>query len=224
MTSRNTMRGIASLLSLLMLVPLTASGQSDSSLDQAYQYLVAQQFQPAENIAKAYLVSNPRRYRAEFIIAVAECRLNERSIALQRLAIIKRDYVLDQETLREVNGWVDYCTPQKAPESPSEESNVGFSGQAVTQFPQLTSATPDKIDRRPLPLMGGLVPDTSYSGDDYNELKEIASATQCAQICRVQAPCRSMTYAPSSKTCWLKRSVPPAQHGAGFVSSVKQVH
>jgi hypothetical protein len=71
------------------------------------------------------------------------------------------------------------------------------------------------------PSMSALVFGTSYSGDDYTELNGVATADDCSRACGLQALCRSMTYAKSTKKCWLKRSVPPAQYGDDFVSAVK---
>jgi hypothetical protein len=213
MKSREAMLWIAGLLLCADVLAQTAS-----TLDQAYNLLAQRQYQQAEDAANAYLAGNPRRYRAEFIVAAAECWLRRgQPGAMRRIAALKQDYVLTDEAQREVAGWIEYCAPAK----PQASQPPGVDTSSLTQPPQVTSAAPNKPDSTPLPSMSALVFGTSYSGDDYTELKGIATAEDCSQACRLQAPCRSMTYAKSSKTCWLKRSVPPAQHGDDFVSAVK---
>ena len=207
------------------LLPLTLLSfdvlpQTDAALDQAYELLVQEQYQSAEDAANSYLASNPRRYRAEFIVAVAECNLHQgQSRATQRIAALQRDYVLTGEAQRQVQGWIDYCAPARP-----QVSEPGITISALSRRPEVTSASPNKSNEAALPFMSALVPGTSYSGDDYTELKGIASADECSRECRLQAPCRSMTYAKSSKTCWLKRSVPRAQFGDDFVSAVKRTN
>ncbi len=203
-------------LALALLLPVETMSQSDTQLDQAYDLLVQGQYQAAENAAAAYLSSNPRRYRAEFIIAVAECNLYQgQPRAMQRIAAVGRDYALAGDAQREVQSWINFCAPAKA-------SEPGITVSAITSRPDITSASPNKPNDAALPLMSALIPGTSFSGDDYTERKGMPTAADCSRLCRLQAPCRSMTYAISSKTCWLKSSVPPAQSGSDFVSATKR--
>jgi hypothetical protein len=219
MKSREAMLRIAGLY-LLTLLSLDVLAQTDSTLDQAYDLLAQNRYQLAANAANAYLAGNPRRYRAEFIVAVAECSLHKgQRRAMQRMAALKRDYDLTGEAQRQVEDWVEYCAPPDPQQKPP-----GVVSSSITQLPQITSAAANKPNGTALPTMSALVVGTSYSGDDYTELKGIATADDCSRACRLQAPCRSMTYAKSSKTCWLKRSVPPAQRGDDFVSAVKRAN
>lgn len=216
------------LLCMLMLLSLDLLAQ-DSILDRAYDLLVKQQYQVAANAAKAYLAANPRRYRADFILAFADCNLpTGKQRGMQRLAAIKSDYVLSEEAESDVESLIAFCAPPKPkPKEPAEVKSgntASFSSASITELPQFKSAAPNRTDRTPLPSMSALVRNTSYSGDDYTELQGVATADECSRVCRLQAPCRSMTYAESSKTCWLKRSVPPAQHGKGFVSAIKRMN
>lgn len=223
MKIKEAMFRIAGLICLVTFVSLDAFAQADSTLDQAYDLLVRQENQLAAKAANAYLAKNPRRYRAEFIVAVAECRLHKgRQDAMQRMAALKRDYVLTSEAQLEVDSWISFCAPPK-PE-PHETGEAGVAIAALTSAPQIKSAAANKPNERPLPLMSALVFGTSYSGDDYTELKSVQTADDCSRACRLQAPCRSMTYAKSSKTCWLKKSVPPAEYGEDFVSATKRVN
>lgn len=207
---------------MISLTPSITLAQDEASLDRAYDLLLRRQFQSAENIARSYLAKNPRRYRAEFIVAAAECSMNRgQPSAMQRMAALQQAYVLTVAAENEVRDWINYCAPpRKQPES--TEQGVSVTISALEGLPQLTSAAPNMPNDAPLPRMSGLVVGTSYSGDDYTERHGVSSPDDCARLCRLQAPCRSMTYAISSKTCWLKRSVPPAQAGSDFVSAIKR--
>jgi len=216
------------LLYTLMLLSLEVLAQ-DSTLDRAYDLLVQRQYQAAANAAQGYLAANPRRYRADFILAFADCHLPGGSQrGMQRLGAIERDYVLNREAESDVKSLIAYCAPPKPkakePKVAESGNTASFSSESLTQEPEFKSAASNKTDGTPAPLMSALVPNTSYSGDDYTELKGVATADECSRVCRLQAPCRSMTYAESSKTCWLKRSVPPAQPGADFVSAFKRMN
>jgi len=211
---------MAGLCCLITLLSPNAFAQAEVTLDRAYQLLVQNKYQLAKNAANEYLATNPRRYRAEFIVSVADCVLHRgQSSAMQGMAALKRDYALNEEAEKEIEAWIAYCAP-KQPQS----DQPGVSVSALMRLPEIASAAPAKPNRKPLPPMSDLIHGTSYSGDDYTELSGIAAAEDCARACRLQAPCRSMTYAKSSKKCWLKRSVPPAQYGDDFVSAVKQVN
>lgn len=200
---------------LIMLTPYSVTA-TESTLDQAYALLEQGDFQAAGNLARGYLATNPRRYRAEFIVAVTDCRLRRGSDdALREIAALKEDYVLSAEAETEVNGWIAFCSPTP------QVSQSGVTVSARTNLPKVASAAPSKVDPAALPRMSALVDRTSYSGDVYDERKGIASAADCSRLCRVQAPCGSMTYAKSTKTCWLKRRVPPAKQSNDFISAIK---
>ena len=215
------------LLCMLMLLSLNVVAQ-DSMLDRAYDLLAQGQYQAAAKAAQGYLEANPRRYRADFILAVANCHLpTEKQRGMQRLKAIQRDYVLNGKAESEVESWVAYCAPSKpgAKEPEVAEGNTAtFASASLTAPPEFKSAALNETDQTPLPPMSDLALKTSFSGDDYTERQNVATAEECSRLCRLQAPCRSMTYAKSSKKCWLKRSVPPAQHGEDFVSAFKRMN
>ncbi len=217
MKRRQTTFGMIGVTCMLALLSFGAQAQDDSLLDQAFGFLQQGQYQSAEDAANAYLSANPRRYRADFIVAVAECSLHQgMASAMQRIAAIKQDYALEGQAQIDVDRWISECAPE-----PPAVATPGVTASAIKMKPGFGSAAPNQLTLKALPAMGGLVYGTSYSGDDYVEYSAIASADDCAHVCRLQAPCRSMTYAKSSKKCWLKRSVPPAQPGSDFVSAIK---
>ena len=74
-----------------------------------------------------------------------------------------------------------------------------------------------------VPAPGGpnhQVRDTSYSGGDYKS-EPAANSNVCVEECQAETQCRAETYIISTNTCWLKTSVPPAQHAPDFISWVK---
>jgi hypothetical protein len=195
------------LLCTLMLLSLDAFAQ-DSELDRAYDFLFHQQYEAAAKVGNAYLAANPRRYRADFIVAFADCHLDAgKQRGMRRLAAIERDYVLSGAAESDVKSLIAFCSaPKPKREEPANQASdsgnrQSFTSDSLTGPPPIKSAAPNQTDETPLPPMSGLVRNTSYSGDDYAERKGVASADECSRVCRVQAPCRSMTYAQSSKTC-----------------------
>lgn len=213
------------LCALLLLSPHLASAQ-ESLLDQAYNYLEHDDASGAAQLVRTYLASNPRRYRADFLAAVAACKLAPGSpSARQKIAAVKDDYVLTADAQQQVDAWIAQCAGVRAA-APGRTSPDGesFVADYVRKRPvplTIASAAANEPNPAPARRMSGLVDGTSYSGDDYAEFRGVATASDCAQLCRAQAPCRSMTYARSTRTCWLKRSVPPAQQGGDFVSASK---
>jgi hypothetical protein len=223
MTSRAWLASSVGLLALAASTPVCA--QSDPLLSQAYDALTQGRYAVAVNASGRYLSTHPRRYTADFIHAAGECGLHPGSpAAVAQMEAVRDGYDLTPAAASDVSAWLRKC--QKAPvayRSPAPSGDVGESSSALTAPPApagATSARPDAPQPRSRPPMGGLVPATSYSGDDYAN-GPAASAAECSHRCLVQAPCRSMTYDTYAKICWLKRSVPPAQHGANFVSAVK---
>lgn len=207
------------LLLVLILVSVDVFAQV-SLLDRAYDHLDKRQYAAAAAAATAYLNANPRRYRADFILAFAQCNLQtERQRGMERVAAIERDYVLTGEAERDVASLIAFCAPKPKTEPTTENAGNkdSFTSDSLEGLPRFKSAASDKTD-----WMSALVPGTSYSGDDYKTLIGFERADQCSEMCRAEERCRSMTYAKSSKTCWLKRSVPPAQQGADFVSAFKR--
>jgi hypothetical protein len=197
----------------------------DEMLDQAFARLEQRDYTGAGNLARTYLGSNPRRYRAEFIVAVADCSQQPNSgAAQQEIRALKQDYYLDGDAAREVDRWIANCPPAPVVAHGETSDGVGMSASAITSPPTFASAAPNKPNPTALRRMGPLVYTTSYSGDDYDERHGVPTPDECSRLCQLQAPCRSMTYATSSHICWLKRSVPPAQHGNGFVSAVKNMN
>lgn len=194
-------------------------------LDQAAQFLEAKNYTAAGNLARAYLSNHPRRYRADYILAVSECKTS-RGLpdAQRRIRAVKADYSLDSVRAKEVDRWIAACIPPPQPPPAGLAANdVGSTSSSLTVTPSVASAS-STISEEPVlrPQMGALVLATSYSGDDYAH-PSANSAQDCVRLCFFQAPCRSMTYDETTKICWLKRSIPPARHGSGFTSAVKLV-
>ncbi len=70
--------------------------------------------------------------------------------------------------------------------------------------------------------MGPLEQNTNRQGLDFDAFgKTAANAELCAEMCRVNAQCKAMTYVISAKTCWLKIGTPPASSNADMISAVK---
>lgn len=58
------------------------------------------------------------------------------------------------------------------------------------------------------------------AGMDYHSFKT-DSVVGCSQLCYRDKPCKSFTYNPSRKMCWLKSGVPIATNGSVGLSGVK---
>jgi hypothetical protein len=70
--------------------------------------------------------------------------------------------------------------------------------------------------------MGQLEMGTNRQGYDFDAFGKPAQNPQlCAEMCRVDATCKAMTYVVSRKTCWLKIGVPQASSDMDMISAVK---
>ena len=62
-------------------------------------------------------------------------------------------------------------------------------------------------------------------GNDFDAFGKPAGNEQlCAELCKNDQKCDSMTYVKSTHLCWLKAGVPPASADADMVSAVKDRH
>lgn len=217
--------GILSLFLLTAPAFVAAQSNSDDILNAAYKSLAAGDYAGAARKGRVYQASNPRRFDADFVVAVGDCIApTPTSAGVSELRTIIDDYVLDLATLNAVRYWMSRCRALP-PKQPQQESNsgVGVVSSGLSVPPPRPS--PENI-RRPtiqphaIPRMSALISATSFSGDDYRSMRATSPAS-CAQSCRYEAMCRSMTYIISARLCYLKRSVPPAQHGGDFVSALK---
>lgn len=213
------------LLALVVSAPFFA-GQASPILDQAFEFLSKYQYQAARDRAQYYLDRNPPSYRAEFIRAASDCYIEHGSdMARKQMRDLKYYYVLTPRAVDNINNWLNkYCVPPppKIVSSNGESSSSDY----ITAQPNrqvIASAASSEPSPLRLPRMSSMRYSTSFSGDDYRHYDGIQSPEQCAEICRRQELCRSMTYIKSDKICWLKRSMPAAQHGDDFVSAFKIV-
>ena len=199
-------------------------GQAQELLNEAYAALSDRNYSGAKRTAQAYLNQYGRTYKAEFIRAASNCRLYPSSdLGMRQMTALKKDYALSARALSNVNEWLNFwCKPTETAES-DDDCNCSVSSGlgSVPSASAMSSATTSEPSLRPLPQMSTLQYSVSYSGDDYGHYDNVASADACAQICRMQAPCRSMTYITSAKVCWLKRSKPAAMEGSDFISAYK---
>lgn len=202
-------------------------GQAKELLDRAFLQLKARNYQSAKNTAQTYLNRYPRTYKAEFIRAASNCSLYPGSqLAIRQMSALKYDYPLGATQLANVNVWLNkWCQPrvQARAEDNCNSGECSISSGLGRSPPasDITSATAPEPSPAPLPSMSALQYSVSFSGDDYRHYNNVASPASCAQICRVQTACRSMTYITSARVCWLKRSKPPAQSGSDFTSAYK---
>jgi PAN domain len=203
-----------------------AQGSGDVILDNAYNSLAAGDYAGAAVQGRAYQSSYPRRFDADFIVAVGDCMApTSTTNGLAELQALINAYVLDTPTVNSIRYWMGNCRSTPPPPPPeSASSGVGISVSGLTGKPP--PPPPEQIQRpksqpRPLPPMSALIADTSFSGDDYWHMQSPSPAS-CAQSCRFESMCRSMTYIIKAQICYLKRSVPPAQHGSDFVSAFKR--
>jgi hypothetical protein len=201
-----------------------AQGSGDVILNNAYSLLAAGDYAGAAGQGRSYQSSYPRRFDADFIVAVGDCMApTSTTNGVSELQALINAYALDTPTLNTIHYWMGNC--RRTPPPPqSASSGVGMSASSLTGKPP--PPPPEKIQRpniqpRPLPPMSALIADTSFSGDDYWHM-QAPSAASCAQSCRFEAMCRSMTYIIKAHICYLKRSVPPAQRGGDFVSAFKR--
>lgn len=75
-------------------------------------------------------------------------------------------------------------------------------------------------------VMGPLEEGVNRQGMDFSAVAPSAANRElCAEMCRINEQCRSMTYVISQKTCWLKSGVPEPKPPGGpdYVSAVKRL-
>lgn len=60
------------------------------------------------------------------------------------------------------------------------------------------------------------------NGGDYRSIANVADPTTCARQCAGDAPCKAWTYNTSTRRCWLKDEVRPAQPSNIAVSGVRR--
>lgn len=212
---------LISCAALVQILPTRAQDETGAILVRAYDSLSRGDYATAQQITQAYIASYPPDYRIGFIHAVSFCHTSGGSDAARReLLALEVDYDLSSTAMGQVNDQLNSCRPAQAKASPSNDNVAGESGDALTAPPGIDSAAPGQPQPVRFRAMGGLVFATSYSGDDYYHYSA-TSPQACSRTCQVQAPCRSMTYDTYAHICWLKRSVPPAQHGDNYVSAAK---
>jgi hypothetical protein len=209
----------------VQILPTRAQDESGALLAQAYDSLSRADYVAAEQISRTYLASYPANYKIAFIHAVSLCNTSRGSDQAQReLFALEEDYALSDTALEQVNGQLDFCRAEAksaASATAANNTDVGVSSQGLSGPPPgVDSAGPTQPQPNRFRDMGSLVSATSYSGDDYYHYSA-KTPQQCSNTCRIQAPCRSMTYDLYAHVCWLKRSVPPARHGDNFVSAIK---
>jgi hypothetical protein len=213
---------IAALGVLIQPVATEAQAGGDELLNQAVTLLESGEFSAAADLGRDYVSSYGRRYKADFVVAVGDCMTPPRySQGLSELQALADQYAMNASSATDITYWSSQCAP------PPASSGDGVIAEGLGPLPSrpkafhsISSSASPVAEPKLLSPMSGLVPNTSYSGDDYHQLTT-TSPNMCAAICKVQAPCRSMTYIVSTKACFLKRSVPAAQHGADFISAYK---
>ena len=222
---------------VVAVVAVALAAPTTSWLDVAYSRLRVRNYPGAKSAVTTHLATNRPTYRAEFIKAVSDCRISQGALpAWNQMFNLKLDYNLSQRQRSNVDEWLNYwCKPTSLPRPRDQDcAELGLCSisqglgneptEASISSATSTSAAPSRatlISTIPPPRMSELEYATSFSGDDYAEYQNIAGPADCAEVCRRQRPCRSMTYATSSKICWLKRSKPAARSGSDFVSSYK---
>jgi thioredoxin-like negative regulator of GroEL len=138
---------LSTLLSVLMLSSSQLAGAQEALLDQAFNYLEHGDSKNAWNLVSQYLGANPRRYRADFLAAVAACQINRGEAgAMQMIAAVKSDYILTADAERQVNRWITYCAGASASHGAPQRGTSGGEGydaSAVSQEPAVPSASAD---------------------------------------------------------------------------------
>ena len=223
-------KAAASMIALALALPAAAHADpGDDLLNAAYNALAKGQYGAAISYSNKYLASHPHRYFADFYHAAGQCGLHPGSAsAIAEITAVRDGYDLSPAAASDVDWWIDRCQPPvrvSAAAGASGKADAGSSSSALSVPPKprsVVSSAPGAAEAKPRIHMGGLVQATSYSGDDYAHALA-GSPAECSRRCLAQAPCRSMTYDSYAKICWLKRSVPAAQHGANFISSVKVI-
>jgi hypothetical protein len=190
-------------------------------LIQAYDAFEVNSYQDSKQLSGRYLSTYGQSFKPAYLHAMSLCQLGDYGSGRAELNALTERYLLSAKTASQVSSWVESCPPPKVVSNEEDEPDgIAHShSSGLTVVPSfdaaaLTAPTPM------LSRMGPLLQNTSFSGEDY-DLVRASNAANCVQICRSQSACRSMTFAPSSGACWLKRSVPPARSGAGWVSAAK---
>ena len=74
----------------------------------------------------------------------------------------------------------------------------------------------------PTIVMGPLETGVNRQGNDFDAYgKPAKSAPDCAELCRVDEKCDSVTYVIPTGRCWLKKGVPAPTPDPNMVSSIK---
>ena len=95
-------------------------------------------------------------------------------------------------------------------------------GGGGSQVTNMTTPPPPPPDDGPV-VMGALEEGINRQGSDFSAIeKPAANAPLCAEMCRVDSDCDSMTYVKSTGMCWMKSGVPAATANADMVSAVKK--
>lgn len=173
----------------------------------------------AKNLVVSYYAGGgPRRYRADFIRAVSDCRLSKGQLwAQNNLKALRTDYLLTPAASSEVNQWLGVCQPPQPQQAAAGEPHSIASGLTV---PPSIDAALNGAEPTALARMSPLIRGTAFRGDDYAS-PTLSSPEDCLRRCQLQGPCKSVTYDLSTKICWMKRSVPTRGFSSQFVSSIK---
>jgi hypothetical protein len=211
----SNLRLLASFIPIgFLAVPLKADTLGDASLA-----LRNADYARAKNLVVNYYAhGGARRYRADFIRAVSDCRLSKgQGWARNNLRALMTDYLLTPAASSEVNQWLGACKPPQPQQAEAGEPHSIASGLTV---PPSTSVALNGPEPMALARMSALISGTAFRGDDYASPR-LSSPQDCQRQCQLQAPCKSITYDWSTKICWMKRSVPARGYSSQFVSSIK---
>ena len=98
---------------------------------------------------------------------------------------------------------------------PKPQHDEGGGGQAQNNI----------IEEPPQVVMSPLEYGVNRQGNDFDAFGKPAGNEQlCAEMCRTDSKCDSVTYVKSTHVCWMKKGVPAATANADMVSSVKDRH
>lgn len=99
---------------------------------------------------------------------------------------------------------------------PKHDEGGGGGGQAQKSIPQVPQA---KV------VMSSLEYGINRQGNDFDAFGKAAGNEQlCAEMCRTDEKCDSVTYVKSTHLCWMKSGVPAATADPDMVSAVKDRH
>jgi hypothetical protein len=80
-------------------------------------------------------------------------------------------------------------------------------------------------ETKEMAVMGPLEIGINRQGNDFDAFGKPAGNEQlCAEMCKANDDCDSVTYVKSTGLCWMKRGVPPTSANPDMVSSVKDRH